>query len=243
MKTIFAVFVFGLTSAASAQDYRRRQARAAEQEFEASQASISAQASGAYRAAATAKARSAALDAALTAMNDGPEAGGRVIALLKEKKIDVRFAAQPEAVTSGVVDGRQAILLSDVLPAHPRVYAPLIAAQAAKTMYADMPACAERSYMRAATAARVFAELGGDFGELPDVDGDRALSVASAVSAWSADAQTAISRIAAAEKVAELPDLERNASDPKEAAALRAADARFVAFLLDEREVRMVAGR
>jgi hypothetical protein len=37
MKTAFAVFVFALTSAASAQDYRRRQVKAAERAREALQ--------------------------------------------------------------------------------------------------------------------------------------------------------------------------------------------------------------
>lgn len=44
MKTICAVFVFALSSAASAQDYHRQQSRAADQAYEAAQASISGQA-------------------------------------------------------------------------------------------------------------------------------------------------------------------------------------------------------
>ncbi|MBI3553112.1 MAG: hypothetical protein HY077_11410 [Elusimicrobia bacterium] len=241
MKSIFAVFVFALTSAASAQEYRERQARAAEQAYEGLQAGMSGQAAAARRAAETAKIRSYALDAALTAMNDGVEAGGRVVASLGERKLDVFFATQAEAVTTGAVNGRPAILLSDALPPHPRVYAALIASEAAKGMYAGMPACAERAYMRSATAARVFAELGGDFKSLPVVDGDKADAVAAAVSAWKDDAQTALERAGRAEGVPELPELQEKASDPKTAAALDAANRAFTAFLLDEREARASA--
>lgn len=161
MKTICAVFVFALTSAASAQDYQRQQARAADQAYEAAQASISARAAAARTAAESARARAHALEATLTAMNDGPEAGGKVVAYLNDKKVEVSFADQAEAAKTATVAGRSVILLSSSLPARPRVYAPLIAAEAAKGMYAGMPACAERAYMVSATAARVFTELGG----------------------------------------------------------------------------------
>lgn len=238
MKSIFAVFVFALTSAASAQEYRERQARAAEQAYEVLQAGMSGQAAAARRAAETAKIRSYALNAALVAMNDGPEAGGRVIAFLNDRKIDVQFATQSEAVTTGVVNGRAAVLLSDALPAHPRVYAPLIAAEAAKRMFADMPACAERAYMRSATAARVFAELGGERKALPVVDGDKAEAVAAAVAAWGADAQTALYMLGQEEKLSDIPELQQAATDPKAAAALDDANRRFTAFLSDERDAR-----
>lgn len=238
MKSIFAVFVFALTSSSSAQEYRRQQARAAEQAYEAQQAAISAQAAAARRAAEAAQVRSRALDAAMTAMNDGPEAGGRVIAFLNEHRIVVEFAAQDEAVKTGAVNGRAAILLSDRLPAHPRVYAPLIALESARRMYAGMPACAERAYMRSATAARVFAELGGERAKLPLVDGDKAEAVAAAVVAWTSDAQTALYELGRAENLPELPELQEAAKDPGAAAALDAANRRFTAFLLDERDAR-----
>jgi len=238
MKSIFAVFVFALSSAASAQEYRERQARAAEQAYEGVQAGVSGQAASARRSAETAKIRSSALNAALVAMNDGPEAGGRVIAFLNDRKIEVAFATQSEAVTTGLVNGRAAILLSDALPAHPRVYAPLIAAEAAKEMYAGMPACAERAYMRSATAARVFAELGGERKALPVVDGDKAEAVAAAVAAWTTDAQTALYKLGQAGGLDDIPDLTYAAKDPAKISALEAADRSFVSFLNDEREAR-----
>lgn len=48
--------------------------------------------------AESAKKRASALQSTLTAMNDGPEASGRVVAYLEDNKIAVTFATQPEAV-------------------------------------------------------------------------------------------------------------------------------------------------
>jgi hypothetical protein len=194
-------------------------------------------------AADKSKARTRALDAALVAMNDGPEAGGLVLRALDEAKIGVSFATQDAAVATGVVNGKPAILLSDALPAHPRVYAPLIAAEAAKGLFSDMPACAEREYMRAAIAARVFAELGGDFKSLPVVDGDRVPAVRDAVAAWTQDAQTALETISKATGLLRIPDLQSAARDAKQTAELDAANKSFVSFLIDERDARRAAGR
>jgi hypothetical protein len=235
-KTLFAVLAVVVAAPAGAQEYRQAQARAAEEAYERLR-TLAADQHGADHS----KARSRTLEAALTAMNDGPEAGGRVMQLLQEKKIDVYFATQKEPVTRGVVNGRDAILLSDALPAHARVYAPLIAAEAAKRMYADMPDCAEREYMRGATAARVFAELGGDFKALPVVDGDRADAVKDAVSAWTSGAEAALEAASDGGKRPTIPDLQSKTSDPKAAAALEAANARYTAFLLDESGARREA--
>jgi hypothetical protein len=235
------VFVFALTSAASAQDYHRQQARAADQAYEAASGSISARAAAVRQGAQAARDRSRALEAALTAMNDGPEAGGKVVAYLNDRKVEVSFADQAEAAKTAVVDGRTVIVLSSSLPAHPRVYAALIASEAAKGMFADMPACAERAYMISATAARAFTELGGEMKTLPVVDGDTVVAVGAAVAAWDADAQTALYALSRLEGVDELPALAEAAKDPKTRAALDAANRRFTAFLLDEREARASA--
>jgi hypothetical protein len=141
-------------------------------------------------------------------------------------------------VKRGVVNGRAAILLSDTLPPRPRVYAALIAAEAVKQMYEDMPACAERSYMRMATAARVFAELGGEFKTLPLVDGDRVDAVKAAVGAWSGGAECALDALAQSDGVPTISELRQKAADPKTIAALDAANTRFTAFLMDERDAR-----
>ena len=234
-KTAFAVLL-AVAVPAGAQEYRQAQAKAAEEAYQALQARQAE-----FRASETAKNEPRALDVTLIAMNDGVEAGGRVMSVLSDKKIEVALASQAEPVKRGTVNGRDAILLSDKLPAHPRVYAPLIAAEAAKLMYADMPACAERSYMRLATAARVFAELGGDFKALPLVDGDRADAVKAAVGAWSQGTESALDAAGAADGVPSIPDLPAKNADPKTAAALEAANARFTAFLLDERDARMSA--
>src|SRR4051794_35055871 len=97
-KTAFAV-VLALTAApAGAQVEAYQTARAA---VDTARASQSAQASG------------RALDATLVAMNDGVEAGGRVISYLNDHKIDVRLATQAEAVKTVVAGGKTAILISD----------------------------------------------------------------------------------------------------------------------------------
>ncbi len=199
---------------------------------------VTAQAGAVHVAAKAGRARSQTIDSALVAMNDGPEAGGRVTAYLNDKKVAVYTATQPEAVKTTVVNGQTSIILSDALPAHPRVYAPLIAFEAAKGIYADMPASGERSYMVMATAARVFAELGGDFAALPKVDGDDAPAVKDLVTPWLGGVEGAVDDLSARDGVKTLPELQAQAKDPAAAAALAAADKRFVAFLLDERDAR-----
>jgi hypothetical protein len=231
-KNTFAALVLVLAVPAGAQEYRQQQAKAAEDAYIALQTQARQMHDSAAKYVAP-----RVLDATIDAMNDGPEASGRVMRLLQEKKIDVYLAAQAEPAARGVVNGRSSILLSDALPPHPRVYAALIAAEAAKEMYGDMPACAERSYMRMATAARVFAELGGDFKALPDVDGDRVDEVKAAVGAWSGGAESALESTG----LPTIPDLRANAADPAAAAALDAANVRFTSFLMDERDARREA--
>ena len=235
-KTPLAALVLVLAAPAGAQEYRQQQAQAAEQAYK------DLQARGAQmRGGEAAKASGRALDATLVAMNDGPEAGGRVTRFLEENKIDVLLATQAEPVKTGIVNGRTAILISDALPAHPRVYAPLIAFEAAKKIYADMPASGERSYMIGATAARAFAELGGEFNKLPAIDGDAVPAVKEIVSAWSGGAEAAVEELAKRDGVPTIPDLQQKAADPKTAEALNSADKRFVAFLIDERDARREA--
>jgi len=239
MKISLAVLVLAAATA-RAQEYRRAQAQAAELSY---REMIAAQARQAHRSAESGRARSLTVDATLTAMNDGVEAGGRVIAYLNDKKIGVYTEDQAEPVKTAIVDGRPAIVLSASLPIHPRVYGPLIALEAAKAIYADMPASGERSYMIAATAARVFQELGGDFNALPKVDDEDAPAVKDAVAAWTDGAEGAVEDLARRDGVSTIPDLRGKAADPKTAAALDAADKRFVAFLLDERDARAALKR
>lgn len=214
------------------------QNRAAEIDFE-----NSLQESGLAKAA---QAR-AAVERAMVAMNDGPEAGGKVVAYLRERGIEVSVKAQAEASKTVVEKGRASITLSDALPAYPRVYGPLIAKEAAAMMLADMPACAERSYMRRATAGRVWTELGGEPSKLPVVEGltgDKVPAVSDEISVWAdkGGAEMALYRIGEAEKLASLPDMMDAVKDPAERAKLEAANARFVAFLIDEKPARQAAG-
>lgn len=195
-------------------------------------------AASAKSAAEAAKARARAVETTVVALNDGIEPGVRVSQWLQDKGVSVYTATQPEAVKTVVAGGKTSIVLSDKLPAHPRVYGPLIAQEAAKALYADMPASGERSYMVMATAAQVFYALGGDFNELPKVDGDDAPAVKAAVEAWIDPVESTVDELAKRDGVPTIPELQQRAKDPKTAEALAAADKRFVAFLLDERELR-----
>lgn len=235
MKTSLAALVLAAAVNASAQVVRAP---------EPGSAAVVAGQVAAVRASADAgRARARALETTLTALNDGIEAGGRVTAWITDKQVSVYTATQPEAAKTVVAGGKTAIVLSDALPAHPRVYGPLIAHEAAQAIYADMPASGERSYMVMATAARVFAELGGDFNALPTVDGDAAPAVKAVVEYWLDSPQGVIDELARRDGVKIIPDLQQEAKDPKTAAALDAANRRFVAFLLDERDARQALKR
>ncbi len=202
----------------------------------------------AQEAAKEATRKRAVIERTLVAMNDGPEAGGSVVSYLRERGIEVMPAIQAEASSTMVLgDGRTVIRLSAALPEYPRVYAPLIAKEAAAMMTADMPECAERSYMRRAIAARVWVELGGEFAKLPVIEGltgDRVPAVSDVIAPWgdAGGAQMALYKIGEAEKLKSLPELTDETTDPAVKAKLEAANSRFVAFLLDERLARRAAG-
>lgn len=201
----------------------------------------------AQAAAKSSTAKQAAIERALVAMNDGPEAGGAVVAYIRAHGVSVRPATQAEAVKTVVKDGKTVITLSDALPSFPRVYAPLIAKEVAALMYADMPACAERSYMRRAVAARVWTELGGEPAKLPVIEGttgDRVAAVSDEIAPWADKngAEMALYKIGELEKLSSIPDLTDAAKDPAVKAKLDAANAKFVAFLIDEKPARQAAG-
>lgn len=199
------------------------------------------------RTASAATEKTAAIGRTLVAMGDGPEAAGRVVEFLRDRGIEVKIASQAEASKTVVANGQTSIVLSDALPAYPRVYAPLIAKEIGALMYADMPACAERSYMRRALAARVWVELGGEPANLPVIEGTKGIQVASVseeISIWAdpSGVEMALYRIGQSEGLANLPDLAQKAADATEKSRLDAANTSFVAFVLDERFARQAAG-
>jgi len=181
------------------------------------------------------------IERTLVAMNDGPEAGGKVVAYMNEKGVEVKLGSdvQTDAVGVTVREGKTTLWLNPSLPAYPRVYGPLIAKEIAALMYAGMPACAERAYMVRGTAGRVWLELGGEPSNLPVIEGLKALkvpAVSEAMGAWATDAaQMALYKIGQADALPELHDM-------KGGAELEAANKLFVAFLLDEREIRNANG-
>lgn len=196
--------------------------------------------------AARAAQNRATLERTVVAMNDGPEAGGAVMSYLGSKGVGIKLSTQSEAVKVVVIDGMKVISLSDALPAYPRVYGPLIASEAARMMYADMPACAERAYMRRGTAGRVWVELGGQPKDLPIVEpltAELVAAVSGEIGDWAGKdgAQMALYKIGIAEKLFSIPELQQMASK-EDAVKLEAANKRFVAFLLDERDARQAAG-
>jgi len=188
----------------------------------------------------------AAVERTLVAMNDGVEAGERVVSYIRDRGIEVAVMEQKEASLTTVEHGRTRITLSDALPAYPRVYGPLIAKEIAALMYADMPACSERAYMRRATAGRVWTELGGEPSKLPVVEpltGDKVSAISDEIAFWAGKdgVEMALYKTGAAEKLYSIPELEQ-AAGKQELVKLREANGRFVAFLMDERLARQAAG-
>lgn len=190
----------------------------------------------------------AAIERTLVAMNDGVEAGGRVMAFIEANGVEIKLGekVQTEPVSVVVRDGKTKIYLSEALPAYPRVYGPLIAKEIAALMYAGMPECSERAYMRRGTAGRVWLELGGDPKDLPIVEpitAELVAAVSDEIGVWADKdgAQMALFKIGEREKLKSIPELEEGASK-EDAAKLEAANKAFVAFLLDERDARRAAG-
>ena len=148
-------------------------------------------------------------------------------------------STQTETSKLVVENGQKTILLSDSLPGVIVVYGALIAKEAAALMYADMPACAERSYMRRGIAGRVWLELGGMPATLPVV-----AALSGEIYPWidAEGAETALYKIGEAEKLSSLPDLVDAVKDAADRAKLKEANARFVAFLVEERPIRKAAG-
>lgn len=189
----------------------------------------------------------AAVERAMVAMNDGPEAGGKVVEYIRSNGISVSVKDQSEAVKTVLTKGRASITLSSSLPQYPRVLAPLIAKEIAALMLADVPVCSERSYMRRAIAGRVWTELGGEPSKLPVVEpltGDKVSAVSDEITPWTdkGGAEMALYKIGEAEKLSALPDLIDVAKDAASKAKYEAANARFVAFLIDEKLARQAAG-
>lgn len=187
----------------------------------------------------------AAVERTLVAMNDGVEAGEKVVAYIRENGVEISVVTQSEASKTVVEKGRAKITLSDALPSYPRVYGPLIAREIAALMFADMPVCSERSYMRRAVAGRVWTELGGEPAKLPVIEpltGDTVPAISDEISFWVKDgAEMALYRIGEAEKTGSIPELEQVAGK-QELIKLREANARFVSFLIDEKLARKAAG-
>ena len=222
-KNTLAALVLAMAVPAGAQEYRQQQAQAAEQAY----AAMQAEAAKTHGSEVYSGIRGRALDATLDAMTSGPVAAGRVMRFLAQKKIDVQFATQAARVGSGVVNGRAAVLLSDGLYPAPPIYAALIAAEAGKSLYADMPACAERDYMRLATAARAYVELGGAIDLAAAEAGRPDNEVNAAVLAWAAGPEKGVEQLSWTHHE---PTLAGSTDAPAAAA--------FAAFVKDEADAR-----
>lgn len=190
----------------------------------------------------------AAIETTLVAMNDGVEMSGEIVAYLRDEGIEVKLGSsvQTEPVSVTTRDGKTVIWLAESLPAYPRVYGPLIARAVAERKLAGYPASAERAYMIRGVAGRVWLELGGEPSALPVIEGTKGLAVpavSEAMGAWATDsAQMALYKIGSAENLPELYELQSAAKTQAEKDALEAANKRFVAFLLAERDARAAAG-
>jgi hypothetical protein len=222
-KNTLAALVLILAAPVGAQEYRQQQARAAEEAYAAMQAA----AAETHNPSVYSGIRGRALDATIDAMNSGPVAAGRVMRFLDQNKIDVQFATQSARVGSGIVNGRASVLLSDGLYPAPPIYAALIAAEASKSMYAGMPDCAERDYMRLATVARVYVELGGAINPSEAEQGRQDNVIYASIKVWAAGPEKGV---AALVFVNHVPTL---AGAPDSPAAVR-----FAVFVADEAAAR-----
>jgi hypothetical protein len=170
-------------------------------------------------------------------------AGAFVTDRMDSEGVTVVVRAQAEASKLVVENGQKKVALSESLPASKLVYGALIAKEIAARIYADMPACSERSYMRRGVAARVWIELGGKIKDLPIVDAATAELVAAVsdeIGPWADKngAEMALYKIGMLDNLKSIPELEGESKDKAELGALEAANKRFTSFLWDERELR-----
>lgn len=175
----------------------------------------------AARAAAKTPARKskAVIDRVLEAMNDGNEVASPIAEYVKAQGLDV------------ALDGS--------LPDAPRVLAPRIADQASAKMYAAMPDCAEKQYMRMSLAARTWLELGGERSSLPVVDGYNDREMSARYQIWLDNGSEAgLEKIGEASKTPSIDELEGREKDPARLQALERANKAFVDFLMSENEWR-----
>jgi hypothetical protein len=185
--------------------------------------------------------RGKALATTLTAMGDGPKAGGMIISFLAENNIAVDFKEQAEP-SSRLTNsrGKTTISLSESLPPYPRVYAPRIARESAALMFSDMPDCAEREYMRLSLEVRSWLELGGEKASLPVIEtllGYKDELLSERFKLWLDDAyglELVLERIGKASGRKPLAELQLSAT------SFEVANQRFLDFMTSEQAWRKV---
>jgi hypothetical protein len=195
----------------------------------------------AQKAAADAK----AVDEALAMIRDTGGMSATVIDRYDELGAKVVVRAQAESSKTTIEEGRTVISLSDALPRLKVAYAAMIAYEIGKSMHADMPACAERSYMARGVAGLVWLELYGDPAKLPVIDpftGAQVPAVYDVIGSWASEgAEMALYKISEAESLPRLPEMMEGKSGA-ELETLEAANKRFVAFRINESAARRLKG-
>lgn len=164
----------------------------------------------------------AVIDRVFEAMNDGNEAGGAIVSYAEDHGVVPKLSAS--------------------LPDYPRVLAPLIARAVSVPMYADMPDCSEKEYMRLSLETRSWLELGGDKGSLPIIEpqnGYEDQAMADRFNIWlKSGSESALEKIGQATKTESVLDLQAKEKDQAKLKALEAANKRFTDFLMAEHEWR-----
>ena len=205
------------------------------------------------------------LSAVYVAMNDAPGVAKDVYDLITARKIAVSFAYMTPPFAGGPAPrsfsfetgGSTEIMINEEVPAEPQAVAPLLAREVAPLLLADMPECAEKSYMRRSYEVRAWREMGGSPAGLPVIEAKTGWSdqpLADAFKLWlDNDAQTAVDKIGAAagtktiydqtvelnEQVKTMPPASRAYAEAQGALKkLAAADVRFVKFVLAEKDWR-----
>jgi hypothetical protein len=185
------------------------------------------------------KQRLAALESAMTNMNDGPQMGGEVVSWVRDHKTEIRFEDQKQVSRT---DNKGAVVLDWQIPAYPRPIAARVAWEVAAMMVADMPASSEKEYMRRSITARAWLELGGDASRLPflePVSGEKDEALSQEMKLWLDNkAEMALYKIGEATKTKSVMELMDEEKDPAKREALNAANKRFVDFLIAEPQRR-----
>jgi hypothetical protein len=166
----------------------------------------------------------------------GGEAMTEVLERMDEKGLKIAFEARR---TPSGLDGKT-VKFDEKLPDAPRVLGVYLAQEVTKTMFDDMPECAEKYYMRLSVTAQAWFELGGDAASLPALDKDYTdAKLGESIRVWAQHgSEFALDAAGHANKVDDLMTLLDGEKDPAKIKIYKDANKRFIDFLYAESQFR-----